>query len=131
MKKLIVSFTILFSLSCIAYADQLAFITKDQAEKGAAYIRLQKEVLLFCGCCKNDPKVYIEVTDVHVEHTGYQDFYQIKISGINRSGENVTIDADLAYVHVNRNGKAEAIGKILGFKCDPCVTDLKWESGAK
>jgi len=128
MKNIITACLLIISITGIAAADQLAFITKDQADKGAAFIKSQREVLIFCGCCKDDPKVYLEVTDAYVEHTGYQNFYHVKITGINREGEKITIDADLAYIHVNKNGMALSVGKILGFECDPCVNDLKWES---
>lgn len=131
MKKQLITILILISFTGIASADQLAYITKEQAEKGAAFIRIQKEVLLFCGCCENDPKVYLSVKDVSVQHTGYQNFYQVIISGVNRGGEKMTVEADLAYVHVNINGMAVAAGKFLNFECDPCVQDLKWDSDLK
>jgi hypothetical protein len=128
MKNLIITFILLISLNYTASADQLAYITKDQAEKGAAFLRLEKEVLLFCGCCDNDRKVYLKVTGITVQHTGYKDYWEIIISGTNRNGENMVVEADLAYVHVNRNGKAQCAGRILNLECDPCVAEFSWES---
>jgi len=128
MKKLLLIFIISLSLTGTVSADQLAYITKEQAEKGAALLKAEKEVLLFCGCCNNDPKIYLKVTGIKVQHTGYQDYWEIIITGITRKGEKRIVEADLAYVHVNRDGKAICAGKILGFECDPCVTDMGWDN---
>lgn len=129
MKNIIIVIIMLASAVINASADQLAYITKEQAEKGAAFLKAEKEVLLFCGCCDNDPKVYLKVAGVTVQYTGYGDYWEIIITGTNRKGENMVVEADLAYVHVNRNGKALCAGKILDIPCDPCVTDLIWDSG--
>lgn len=125
MKKLLIAI-ILLSLTGFAHADQLAYITKEQAEKGALLIKSEKEVLLFCGCCDNDPKIYLKVKEVLVRFTGYQNYYEIIISGTTADGEQKTVEADLAYVHLNRKGIAVPAGKILGLECDPCVSEFPW-----
>lgn len=127
MKKLILTLIIIASFSA-APADQLAYITKDQAEKAAEFLKKEREVLLYCGCCDNDPATYITVTGISVKFTGYENYYEVIITGRKNSGEELTVEADLAYVHVKRNGLAVAAGKILGFECDPCVDKLKWDS---
>lgn len=127
MKKLLLVFILLISLTGIGSADQLAYITKEQAETAAVLLKAEKEVLLFCGCCSNDPKVYLKVTSVTVQHTGYENFWQVIIAGTNRKGEKVVTEVDLAYVHVNRKDKAITVGKLLNLNCDPCVTDIVWD----
>jgi hypothetical protein len=131
MKKFPAVFILLLSLTGILSADQLAYITQDQAEKGAALLKTEKEILLFCGCCSNEPKVYLKVTGIKIQHTGYQDYWEIIITGTNRHGENMVVQADLAYVHVNRNGKAICAGTLLNFQCDPCVSDMPWDAAGK
>ena len=130
MKKTILLFILVCSLSSNASADQLAYITREQAEKGAAFLKTQNEVLIFCGCCDSDPKVYLKISGVSVRYTGYQDYYQIRLSGVDRKGKSITLDIDLAYTHINVNGKALCAGKLLNFECDPCVADMPWEGDA-
>lgn len=131
MKKIIAAVIIILSVAGSARADQLAYLSREQAEKGASFLKQEKEVLLFCGCCDNDKKVYLRVTGVTIQHTGFQDYREIVITGVNRTGENMVVEADLAYVHVNRNGKALCAGKLLNFECDPCITELNWDSNAR
>jgi len=127
MKKTVITFLISAALTGIVSADQLGYITKEQAEKAAALLKSEREIMLFCGCCDNDPKIYLKVADVKVKHTGYQEYYQVIVTGITRTGEKMTVETDLAYVHVNRNGMAVAAGTVLGFKCDPCVYEMNWK----
>jgi len=127
MKRILTSILILISLSGLLSADQLAYISREQAVKGAALIRSQQEVLLFCGCCEDDPKVYLRITYVSVQHTGYKNYFEVIIKGISRTGERMTVEADFAYVHLNKNGKAVPACVALGFACDPCVKEMSWE----
>lgn len=131
MKKILLTLITAAAVTGTASADQLSYITKEQAEKGAAFIRSQREVLSFCGCCGNEPEVYIRIKSVTIQPAGYENYYQIIIKGETRDEQEVSIEADLAYIHVNRKGRAVAICRILGFECDPCTSDLRWNERGK
>lgn len=110
--------------------DQLAYITKEQAEKATEFLIKQKEVILYCGCCDHDRKVLIKITNVSFKHTGYQDFYEVTIEGIGPEGKAIKEEVDLAYIHFLKGYKAHCVGEELGFECDPCVEPFYWADEA-
>ena len=44
----------------VCKADQLAYITKAQAKEATDFLKEQKQVVLWCACCKNDKKELIK-----------------------------------------------------------------------
>lgn len=123
MKKLflIPAFLIFTNL---LHADQLAWLTKDQAEKTVAYFNDNniKEVVLWCACCDNDVKTKVTVTGVHYRQVKESKvYYELVIEGTYMGGEKLNDAFDLAYVHVPIDGKWRCLGKELGFECDPCT----------
>jgi len=122
MKKIV--FLSLFIFIKISFADQLAWLTKDQAEKTVAYFNDNniKQVVLWCACCDNDTKVKVSVTEVRYRHVkNSKEYYEFVIEGTYMGGEKLSDSFDLAYVHIFRDGKWWCLGKELGFECDPCT----------
>ncbi len=125
MRRILAAMTVFIILTGNAGADQLAYLTRSQAEKAVTFLKEQKTVLLFCGCCSNDRKVIVDVKDVYMAHAGYEDYYEVFIEGFN--GENQIKQAiDLAYVFINKEGIASAVGVELDMECDPCVENMQW-----
>jgi len=116
----------LLFISNSIFADQLSYISKSQADSAVVLLTKQSEVILWCGCCDNDPKQTIKVTKVYFEFTGHKDFYQVIIVGTDNKGRNVRNEIDLAYIYFNKNGIAQCVGKELGFTCDPCSKPFSW-----
>ena len=71
MKKLLLLLLLCTFISATASADQLAYLTKEQAETAVKFLKKQKRVMLFCGCCDNDPKVIVNVKKVYMAPAGY------------------------------------------------------------
>jgi hypothetical protein len=126
MKNILFSIILLVFTSNICKADQLAYLSKDQAQKATTFLQTQTEVLLWCACCDNDTKIIVKVSKIYYEYTANKEFYHIFLEGIDRNGKQVKEELDLAYVHINKNGKAYCVGKELGFKCDPCTETFLW-----
>lgn len=126
MKRIFISIIIIISSFLSIKADQLAYLSKDQAQKATTYLQKQSEVLLWCACCDKDPKQIVKVSKVYYEYTGNKVFYHIFLIGMNQNGKQVKEELDIAYVHINKNGKAYCVGKELGFKCDPCTDTFLW-----
>jgi len=126
MKKIV--FLTLFLFFCLAtsQADQLAYLTNEQAQTAVTFLKQQNEVLIWCGCCDNDPKLLVKVTNVRFKSVKYKQYYQITLKGVDKSGKKIKEELDLAYVFINKNGKAYCVGKELGFKCDPCTGVFEW-----
>lgn len=111
-------------------ADQLAWITKDQAEQTVKYIKDNdiKHIILFCGCCDKDVKKKVKVSKVFYRQTENPSYYEVVISGeVTGTDETVNEGVDLAYTFINKDGMAACLGKELGFECDPCTKPFKWK----
>lgn len=126
MKKIIL--LLLFtSLSRPTFSDQLAYISKEQAENTVAFLNDEQisTVILWCACCDNDSKVKVKIDKVYYKYTGYENYYQVYINGRTLDGRNIDEGVDLAYVHIKKGKKWYCLGKELGFKCDPCTKPFK------
>jgi hypothetical protein len=125
MKKL---FTILFFalISYTAKADQLAWISYEQAKEAAEFLQTQETVVLWCACCDDDLPYDVIVESVTYESVG-DGYYQVVLTGLTLDGESVTLELDLAYVHfLLGDGYAYCVGSFLGYECDPCVEPFEW-----
>jgi hypothetical protein len=128
--KIVFICTILFVVTLVqnVKADQLAWITKDQAEQTVQYFNDNdiKTIVLFCGCCDKDVKMKVSVDKVFYRKTENPDYYEVVIQGNASDGSRINEGVDLAYVHVLRDSKWRCLGKELGFKCDPCTKAFKY-----
>ncbi len=114
----------------ITKADQLAWITKEQADLAVKFLKTQKEVILFCGCCNSDPKQKVKIMSVSSRHPVMggevdEEYYEVVIKA-KVNGKVVEIALDLAYVHIKKAEKAYCLGKELNFECDPCTEPFNW-----
>lgn len=127
MKKLLFIVLIVFAVK-LSYSDQLAWITKEQAEKTVAYFEDEgiTQVVLWCACCNNDKKVKVTVSKIFYRRTAEPDYYEVVLEGITDRGNFVSDPVDLAYVHIKRGSKWRCLGKELGFECDPCTKAFKF-----
>ncbi len=118
MRNLILT-VFLFVNVFFAQADQLAYLTKAEAEKGAEILKKQKFVYLFCGCCDNDVTEKIKINSVEVRYTGYEDFYEIFVISNTKEGKK-EYSLDLAYAWLKVKKSFNTVGSILGLEHDPC-----------
>jgi len=125
MKKVILIMTLLIVGSSQLYADQLAYISKAEAESAAEYLK-GKEVILYCGCCDNDTPEKIKVLTAEVVYTNYENYYEVVITFV-RKGEIVRESVDLAYVWEKYENATRTIGSALGLKHEPCIEVIPWE----
>jgi len=127
MKKIL--FIVLLSFTAnISYCDQLAWITKEQAEKTVSYFEDEEisQVVLWCACCDNDPKTKVNVEKVTYKKADNPAYYEVYIIGTTADGRTINEPVDLAYVHVKRKGKWRCLGRELKFECDPCTKSFKF-----
>jgi hypothetical protein len=127
MKKIFfILILVLASKLCIA--DQLAYITKEQAEKTVQFIKDYgiSKLILWCACCENDIPLKVEINKVFYRYTGYEEYYEIVVEGRKENGDYFASTVDLAYVHIQSGSKANCLGKELGFECTPCTIPFLW-----
>lgn len=101
------------------FADQLAWLSKADAQRGAEFIESAKKVIFFCGCCDNSVAEKIKVMGTEVKFTGTEGFYEINVF-YDYHGETKTVAVDLANVWVKGKDGLQTVGKALGLQHDPC-----------
>lgn len=117
--KAIVLVLFLLGFTTFAKADQLAYISKEEAEKAAEFIRSQKFIYLFCGCCENDTPKKIKPVSVEVRYTNYDNYYEVVVTYAGENGTQ-TEELDLAYTWVKKRKKMSTVGTMLNMSHDPC-----------
>jgi hypothetical protein len=122
MKKIILSLFTLLVFHFAGLADQLAYLSKADADRAANFLEKQKTVGIYCGCCDNDVLEAVEISGVEVKYTGYEQYYEVYIK-YKSNDEFKTVAVDLAYLWVNTKGIGiQTVGKALGLEHDPCNT---------
>jgi len=129
MKKLFLLLPLLFFISNLTKADQLAWLTKDEVTQAMDYINNNdiKEVILFCACCDKDVMEKVLVSKIYYRQVkGSKEYFEIVIEGATLETKPISKAVDLAYVHIKKDDKAVCLGLEMGFKCDPCITPFNW-----
>lgn len=105
-----------------AYADQLAWLSRTEAEAAMEYFKtINKTVLLACYCCDDPEEQWLTYTEARIEDTGVSsrkspgNYYEVVLSN-----SMVSKKVDLAYVHVDVHGVRLCVGEVLNMPCDPC-----------
>lgn len=117
----------MFLTTSFCKADQLSYITKEQAQAAVDFLKHKTEVVLWCACCDNDTKICVKVSKVYFEKVAYKDFYHVMLEGTDSHGKNIKQAIDLAYIHFLKDNKAYCVGKELNFKCDPCTVPFNFK----
>ncbi|MFM7823685.1 MAG: hypothetical protein ACKPB3_07915 [Bacteroidota bacterium] len=113
------------TLTQTAKADQLMYLSLKNAKAATEYLQTQKQAILWCACCTDEAKQLINVTSVNY-YLVEADYYFVILRGTTPTGELVEKRLDLAYIHVNVQGKAKCLGQVLKITCDPCTKPFKW-----
>lgn len=116
--------------TCWAKADQLAALTLEQAEKAVTYLKKESVVVLWCSCCSDDPLKRVTINEVFMKASKDRDYYSVVLKGRDENGKEVEEYLDLAYVFVKKKSEGHSLGKLLKFKCDPCVPPFNWDAPA-
>jgi hypothetical protein len=127
MKKLLcISFFLLSNY--FAKADQLAWLSKEQAEMTVQFFQEYgiDKAIYWCACCDDDIPKIISITNVFYRYTGTEEYYEVVIEGNDQNGTPISEPVDLAYVHIPSGPKANCLGKELGFECSPCTVPFLW-----
>ncbi|MFM1894750.1 MAG: hypothetical protein ACO28O_04855 [Crocinitomicaceae bacterium] len=125
MKTIFLTLALMLSVFS-AQADQLIYLTEEQANTAQAYLSNEAAVILWCGCCEGEEArgVMIESVEVQATEDGY---FMVVINGVDHNGEAVSEAVDLAYVHVVIENTAYCLGQVLEYECDPCIEPFSIE----
>jgi hypothetical protein len=126
MKKIFLLLSIIISTNQI-FADQLAYISKENAEKAVSYLLKHKKVIDFCGCCNDVIPLKVKVISAEARFTNYEDYYEVYITYKNENKELKSIPVDLAYLWTKYKGNVITLGEVLHLEHDPCVDSINWK----
>jgi len=108
-------FAIIILSAVSLFADQAAWITKEQAEKGAKLIKTSGEIRHYCAPCGDNfyraEKVKTSVAVKAGMSDSKSQYYEVKVNGV---------EVDLAYVYVRTGGKWTNAAMLLNIE----VTDV-------
>ena len=131
MKKLMLLIVACICMSFAAKADQLAYISENDARAAVELLQKQKYVLLYCGCCDDDQLQYVKIISVSYRYTGFEQYYEVFVEGVDANGNPVSEAIDLAYAHIQKKKIALCVGKALHLECDPCIEGQLMWTGTK
>lgn len=124
MKKFL---TVLFvAVSMFSFADQLAYISKADADRAVAKMEKMKSVYLYCGCCALVKPVKVQPTKVYAVFTGYEEFWEVYVQFVDEDGITRDIPLDLAYVWKKGLFGYKTIGALLDMEHDYCHKPKEW-----
>jgi hypothetical protein len=106
-------------LALISRADQLAYLSKADAERAASFIRTHKSLYIYCGCCDNETPEKIGVKRVEVRATGLENFYEVIVYDKKRGGKAKSVDLAYTWFREYRK-KYLTVASFLGLSHDPC-----------
>ena len=109
MLKKVFLVIILVVMSAIAvFADQAIYISQKDAVKAAAFLKTKTKITHFCAPCKDGIQKEEDIHSVEAGPVGYEDFWGVKVNGIN---------VDLAYVYyLTDGGKWKNVAKEMDIK---------------
>ena len=126
MKQLL---TILFvAISMMSFADQLAYISKADADRAVAAMEKMKSIYLFCGCCSLEKPVKVNPTKVYAKFTGYEEYWEVYVEYVDENGVSKEVPLDLAYVWKKGILKYKTVGALLGLEHDTCTYIKDWKT---
>lgn len=123
--------TLFIAISSLTYADQLAYITKADADRAVEKIEKMKSIYLFCGCCSLEAPVKVEPVKVYAKHTGYEEYWEVYVQYVDKDGVTRDEPLDLAYVWKKGLFKYKTIGQLLDLDHDTCTYIKDWNAPKK
>lgn len=119
--------TLFIAISSLTYADQLAYISKADADHAVAKIEKMKTIYLFCGCCSLVEPVKVQPIKVYAKHTGYEEYWEVYVQYLDEDGITRDEPLDLAYVWKKGLFKYKTIGQVLDLDHDTCTYIKDWD----
>lgn len=88
-------------------ADQAAYLSKEEAQRGYALIPTGGEIRHFCAPCGDTTWRAEEVRRKSIDKTDFQDYYEVRVNGVG---------VDLAYVYVPEGDRWVNVARRAGIE---------------
>lgn len=121
LKKIIAILMLGLMLSLAVFADQAAWITKDEAQKTAAFLKGKAQIKHYCAPCDDKSVTTEDISTVEAAPTGTQDYWEVLVNGKG---------IDLAYVYFQtKDGKWKNLAKEMDVEVDDVPKFLDEKDG--
>lgn len=121
LKKLVAILMLGLMSSVAVFADQAAYISKEQAEKTADFLKDKTQIKHFCAPCDDQSVSPEYIATVEAVPTDSEDYWEVKING-----EGI----DLAYIYFQtENGRWKNLAKEMNVEVDDVPKFLDEDSG--
>lgn len=108
MKKVFTAIALAVLIVTTVLADQAAWITKEQAEKAAAFLKDKKEIRHYCAPCDDKGDKVEAINTVDTAKIQDENYWEVRVNGQG---------TDLAYVYFKtKDGKWKNLAKETGVK---------------
>lgn len=108
--KNFIALILILMFALTAFADQAAYITKDQAERAVALLKDKGQIKNHCAPCDDKSITTQDIETIEAAPTGYEDYWEVKVNG-----EGI----DLAYVYfLEKNDKWKNVAMKLKIDVD-------------
>ncbi|MDH4128096.1 MAG: hypothetical protein OEV44_05045 [Spirochaetota bacterium] len=104
LKNIIFSFLLSTMVITSLFADQAAYLSKNDAKKAKDLIKLDSVIREYCKPCGDKGWKAIKVKKIEVSFTNYENYYEVKV---NNKG------VDLAYIYILKDNKWTNLAMIL------------------
>lgn len=125
MRNILIIFTLFVAFT--SQADQLAYLSKADAERAATEIKVGEILFMYCGCCSSVEPEKVKVIEVEVKYTGYEDYYEVIVKYEKENGSIMSEGIDLAYVWKKKLFKYKTLGNLLNLEHDSCIYIKDWD----
>lgn len=123
MKNIFTVSFFIFIIVSFSYtkADQLAYISKEQADETVALLKKEKNLTLYCGCCNNDSPKQVKIVNIYARYTGFGEFYEVIIDYKVKGSSKIQQTAlDLAYVWIKEKNKFITVAELMKYNYRAC-----------
>lgn len=121
LKKFIAVLMLGLILSLAVFADQAAWITKDEAERTAVFLKDKTQIKHYCAPCDDKSVTTEDISAVEAAPTGTEDYWEVLVNGKG---------IDLAYVYFQtKNGKWKNLAKEMNIDVENVPKYLSEDTG--
>ncbi|AFY88332.1 MAG: hypothetical protein CLLPBCKN_001244 [Chroococcidiopsis cubana SAG 39.79] len=103
-----VSLCVCLGFATEAWADQCAYVSKEQALAAVSRLQVGQTIYQLCEPCGDRIPNQIAIQDLAAATTGSQDYWEVRVNGAN---------VDLAYIFVDNEAANQKINLAVAVGC--------------
>lgn len=107
-------------------AQSQILLERDDAVSTAAYLNKQKEVIIFCACCKHRTMTRVAISEAEV--VPKNEAFMIKLHGVAHDTMPFTEYIDLKSTHVKSGKETISMSEVMRLGPPECPSTINWKT---